>query len=260
MEFRQKFKFLLKTKSFKIFLIIFAIYWIGFIYFLIAVNPIVNKVPGEDLFRDIIWIIYWRWNLDYLIIFGFIAVITIESFILSKLKHKVSDDFLSIYYSPIVTMGFAFLYMVAIDVGVTFFADLGLDGNWGSTNVLWFGMTAQQLYHNFFFWFIPIVIIAGITNQVYIRTVSYTKTFRTFCILMAIYSLNLGFLDAVVCQILWNDWSAFGGWAMGGADPIFAEGWIAHYIIFAAVWFIMDYILKSCRNEIEFMLKPHLTR
>ena len=170
MDSKRKFQFLIKTKTFKIFLLLFSMYWIGFVYYIITIYPDISKIPGQNLFRDIIWIIYWRWNLDYIIIGAFLAVVILESMLLSKLKHRFSDDTLSIYFSPILTMGFAFLYMVAIDIGVTWFADTGFDGNWTSPEILWFGMTAQQLYHDFFFWFVPAVIIAGITNQVYIRT------------------------------------------------------------------------------------------
>jgi len=258
MEFVYRIKQFIKTKSFKKFLIIAILYWIGFIYFILTIYPDTTKVPGGNFFRDIVWIIYWRWNLDFLIISGFIIVVLIETLILAKLKDKVSDDFLSIYYSPIITMGAAFVYMLAIDLGVTYFADVGFDANWETPDIIWLGMTAQQLYYTFFFWFVPIVIIAGITNQVFIRTNSFSKTFRAFCVLMAIYSLNLGFLDPIVCQILWDDWAIFGQWSMGRADAIFAIGWIAHYIIFAIGWFLMDYFIKCCRVEMEHQLYPTL--
>jgi len=260
MDFKRKFQLLLKTRTFKIFLLLFLIYWIGFIYFFFTIYTDLTKTPGQNIFRDIVWIIYWRWNLDYIIVGTFLLIIIIETVFLSKLKRRTSEDFLSIYFSPIMNMAFAFLYMVAIDIGVTYFADTGFNANWTTPDILWFGMTAQQLYHNFFFWYIPAVIIASITNQVFIRTDSFTKTFRTFFILLAIYSLNLGFLDPVVCQILWNDWTIFGQWSMGGAEAMFAQGWIAHYIILACVWFYMDYVLKCSRHEIEFMVKPELTR
>lgn len=259
-ELPQKMRLLLKTKIFRIFVIGAIIYWIGFLIFILTIYPDFNKTPGQNIFRDIIWIIYWRWNLDYLIIGGFVILVFIETVILSYLKKRVSDDFLSIYFSPIVTMSFAFLYMVAIDIGVTYFADTGFDANWETEDILFMGFTARELYHNFFFWYIPAIIICGITNQVYIRTDSFSKTFRAFCVLMAIYSLNLGFLDPIVCQILWNDWRIFGKWSMGGADAIFAEGWIAHYIMFSIGWFLMDYIIKCSKAELNHMMEPKLRK
>jgi hypothetical protein len=218
-------------------------------------------VPGENVFLDLLWIIYWRFNIDLIIILGYLLIVVVEIIILNQLKKKFSDDTLSIYIAPMLTMGIAFIYMISIDSAVTFFADVYIDGNWNSTELILFGMTAQNIYHTFFFWIIPIIIMTGIISQVYIRTDSVSKTFRCFFILMGIYSLNLAFLDAVVCQILWGDFLRFGEWNINDpVNPIFAEGWIAHYIILAALWFIMDYIIKSSRHEIEFMMKPNLTR
>jgi hypothetical protein len=257
---KHKFKEITKTKTFKLFLFLFILYWFGFFIFLMFIYPDLTKTPGENLFRDILWIIYWRWNLDYLIIGGFLTVITLETLLLYKLKSRLSDEFLSIYFSPVITMAAAFIYMLAIDLGVTYFADTGFDGNWESQEIIWLGMTAQKLYHNFFFWFVPIVIIAGITNQVYIHTNSFIKTLRAFSVLMAIYSLNLGFLDPIVCQILWKDWRIFGEWSMGGASAMFAEGWILHYVIFCLGWFLFDYFLRSWNRELlydhQLDLKP----
>jgi hypothetical protein len=225
------------------------------------VFPNKAMVPGENILLDILWIIYWRWNLDYIIILGYILVVIIEIVIISQLKKKFSDDTISIYISPIITMGAAFIYVISIDSAVTFFADVYIDGNWNSTEIVLFGLNAQSLYHMFFFWIIPIIIITGIITQVYIRTDSISKTFRSFFILLGIYSLNLAFLDAVVCQILWGDFLKFGEWNINDPiNPIFAQGWIAHYIILALIWFLMDYAIKTCRQEIEFMKKPELTR
>ncbi|MHA1293182.1 MAG: hypothetical protein ACTSQJ_10980 [Promethearchaeota archaeon] len=260
MELIYKIKQLLKTRSFRIFLIGVVLYWIGFIFFILTIYPNKSLVPGENIIRDAIWIIYWRWNLDFLIIGGFFLVVITEIWIISHLKKRFSDDFLSIYFVPILIMGAAFFYMVAIDVGVTYFADVGFNGNWESQEKIFIGFTARELYHNFFFWYIPIVIITGITNQVFIRTESLSKTIRAFCICMAIYSLNLGLLDPIVCQILWGDWRLFGDWAMGGADPMFAEGWILHYIIFCVIWFIMDYFIKCFRIEIKHITQPTLRK
>jgi len=246
------FKLLTKTKTFKIISVMAILYWSGFILFMLWIYPDTSKTPGgvENVFRDIVWIFYWRWNLDLLIIGGFALVVGLESLILRKLMARFSKDGLFIYLSPAFTMGMSFIYMVAIDIGVTYFADTGFAGTWVSPETLWLGMTAQQLYHTFFFWYIPIIIMAGITNQVMIHTNSYLKMYKTWFVLMGVYSLNLGFLDPIVCQVLWNDWRIFGQWAMGGADAIWAEGWMGHYIIFACFWFFGSYLLNAMRSDL----------
>lgn len=227
-------------------------YWSGFVLFMIWIYPDASKTPGgiENVFRDFVWIFYWRWNLDFLIIGGFALIVGLESFLLRKALNRFSKESLSIYISPAFTMGMAFLYMIAIDIGVTYFADIVFDANWESTDILWFGMTAQGLYHMWFFWYIPIIIIGGITNQVMIHANSYSKTYKTWFVLMAMYSLNLGFLDPIVCQVLWGDWSIFGQWAMGGADAIWAVGWIVHYVIFTTFWFLGCILINRLRNDL----------
>ena len=71
-ELPQKIKLLLKTKIFRVFVIGAILYIIGFLIFMLTIYPDLTKAPGQNIFRNIIWIIYWRWNLDY-IIFGVLA-------------------------------------------------------------------------------------------------------------------------------------------------------------------------------------------
>ena len=246
-------KLLIKTKTFKVLLFLSALWLIGFIVFLTVIDPNNNnKQPGDpkNFICDFIWLFYWRWNLDYLMIPLWFVVVLTEAILFRVLQNKLKKETLSVYVSPILNLGFAFLYMLAIDLGVTYFADTGFDGNWTSDEIIWFGFTAQQLYHNFFFWLIPIVIFCTGLNQIMIYKNSLTRYFRAWCIMMAVYSLNLGLLDPIVCSILWDDWSIFGNWAMGGADPIWAEGWIAHYAIFALLWIWASFLLKKMHKEL----------
>jgi hypothetical protein len=248
----QDISLIFKTKTFKIISALFLVWIIGFVVFLVWINPDELKTPGEpaNFLRDFIWLFYWRWNLDYIMIPFWGLIVFIESWLFRKLLRRISKDTLSTWISPVLTMGFAYLYMLAIDLAVTFFADVGINGTWESPEIIWFGFTAQKLYHNFFFWLIPIIIICGSVNQVMIHKNNYTKSVKTWFVFMAIYSLNLGLLDPVVCQILWGDWTLFGSWAMGGADPIWAEGWIAHYIIFAILWILGTKLIENLRKQI----------
>nr|MDO8117067.1 hypothetical protein [Candidatus Sigynarchaeota archaeon] len=145
-----------------------------------------------------------------------------------------------------------------IDLGVTWFADTGLDGNWESPTRIFFGMTAQGLYHTFFFWFIPIVLIGGLCMNNFVQNRSYCEAFRALLVAYGVYCLNLGFLDPVVCHIIgltpegsaggWY-WASYGNWAMGGADMIWAEGWMAHYCIFAGLAFLGTWVLARIKRE-----------
>ncbi len=249
---------LVQSRAFHIFFILLLIYGATMAYFILVIQPEPGKVPlasPATWVRDLIWILGWRYNLDYLIIIGFLLVVILETGLYSVALRKSHDagklaDHLSIYVSPAINFGFAYLYMLAIDLGVTYFADLGFNGTWESPVILWLGFTPRMLYHDFFFWFIPLVIICGIVNQVFLRTRSWVKTLQAFCVCMGVYSLNLGLLDPVVCQILWGDWRIFGTWAMGGADAIWAEGWIAHYFLFAAFWFTGTRSIARIQKEI----------
>jgi len=254
---RGTFQDMLRTKTFRIFLFLLFLYAWMMVFFLLVIRPAPNKVPLESpatWLRDVIWIIGWRFNLDYEIICAFVCLVALETEIYSKAIQKSKDpakltDRLSLFVSPAVNFGFSYLYMLAIDLGVTYMGDTTINGTWNSPQVIWLGFTAAELYHNFFFWFVPAVIICSIVNQVFFRTRSWAKVFQAFCACMAVYSLNLGFLDPVVCQILWGNWRLFGDWAMGGADAIWAGGWIAHYVIFATFWLAGIKFIKRIQRE-----------
>ena len=247
------------SRTFRALLFLLTIYAGIMAYFILEIQPDSSKVPFESpatWLRDLIWIIGWRYNLDYLIIGGFLCIVILETGIYDVILRKSRDvekitDHLSIYISPAVNFGFAFLYMIAIDVGVTYFADIKFNGTWESAEILFLGFTPRELYHNFFFWYIPLVIICGIVNQVFFRTRSWVKILKAFCICMGVYSLDLGFLDPIVCQLLWGDWRIFGTWAMGGADAIWAEGWITHYTLFATFWFAGPWVIGKMQEDVR---------
>ncbi|MBD3354045.1 MAG: hypothetical protein GF364_21365, partial [Candidatus Lokiarchaeota archaeon] len=138
-------RLIFKTKTFRIILFMFILWLVGFGIFLIWINPDLAKNPGDpkNFLRDFIWLFYWRWNLDYLMIPLWGVVVVLESWLFRQLMKKLSNETLSVWISPILTMGFAYLYMLAIDLGVTYFADTSIDGNWESTEIVWFGYTAQ---------------------------------------------------------------------------------------------------------------------
>ncbi|MHA1734034.1 MAG: hypothetical protein ACTSU5_19000 [Promethearchaeota archaeon] len=246
-----------RTRAFKAVVTVAAAYAAGAVYFFGWIYGDASKQPGDpaNWFRDLTWVVYWRWNLDSVIVGTFTSLVLLETFVYRKAvaSGRVSRETLSVYISPAVTMGSAFIYMLAIDLGVTYMGDTGFNGTWESTRVIWLGMTARELYHDFFFWFVPAVVICGVTNQVAIHTGSYRQTLKAFCVLMAVYSLDLGFLDPLVCHVLWGDWRIFGEWAMGGADAIFAEGWIVHYCVLAVAWLagskIVDDLSRAARGR-----------
>ena len=122
---KKDFVIILKTKTFMIIFVLFFIWLWGFLFFLTNINPDSSKLPGlpQNFLRDFIWLFYWRWNLDYLMISLWFIVIILESHIFRRLQKKYSKETLSMYVSPILTISFVYLYMLAIDIGVTFFAD-----------------------------------------------------------------------------------------------------------------------------------------
>lgn len=235
----------------------------GFLIFKFAIQPDDTKVPGDPamFLRDFIWLLYWRWNLDYLIFPAFAATVLVSCFILRKcIERGASKDALGTYLVPALTFAGAFLYMIAIDVAVTWFADVYIDGNWESSTRLFMGLTAQGLYHTFFFWVIPVVIIAATCMQAFLRAGRYVVAAKTFLVCYAAYCLCLGFLDPVVCHVIgmtpegaaggWY-WGSFGDWAMGGADAIWASGWIAHYVLLSVISLLSIPLLGRVVKEME---------
>ncbi|NMC06888.1 MAG: hypothetical protein GYA24_16840 [Candidatus Lokiarchaeota archaeon] len=254
-------KHLFASKTFFALNVASALFIAGFLYFTQVISKDAARMPGDPalFFRDFLWLFYWRWNLDYLIFPAFIIVVFLESFLLRKgMERGARKHVLGTYIVPAVTFGAAFLYMLAIDLGVTWFADTGIDGNWNSSTIIFMGLKAQGLYHTFFFWYIPAVIIGATCMQAFIRSNSYAETFKTLLVAYAVYCLNLGFLDPLVCHIIsltpegsaggWT-WSSFGDWAMGGADKIWAGGWITHYIVFAALALVGTLVLGRIKKE-----------
>jgi len=258
----QDIKYLFTSKTYYAMNLASIFFVAGFFVFEKFIHWDVAKVPGDPamFFRDVLWLFFWRWNLDYLIFPAFLIIVAFECFLLRKaMERGPRKHVLGTYIVPVVTFAFSFLYMVAIDLAVTWFADTGIDGNWDSTTRIFLGLTAQGLYHQFFFWFISAIIICAICMQSFLRSNSYTETFRTLLVCYTFYCLNLGFLDPLVCHVIgltpegsaggWY-WASFGDWAMGGADKIWAGGWIAHYIVFAAVALAGVWILARVKKEI----------
>src|SRR5512139_2607238 len=136
---------LVHSRAFHTFFILLVIYGGTMVYFILVIQPELGKVPFESpatWVRDLIWILGWRYNLDYLIIIGFLLVVVLETGLYSVALSRSRDagklaNRLSIYVSPAVNFGFAYLYMLAIDLGVTYFADLGFNGTWESPVILW---------------------------------------------------------------------------------------------------------------------------
>jgi hypothetical protein len=203
-------------------------------------------------FRDFIWILYWRWYLDWPMIGGAAGVLLFITSVLNLLKRtaKIGQDTLTIFILPILLMGLNYLGMLAIDIAVTVFADTYINGTWVTETLYLFNMTAQRLYHGFFFWFMPMLLIVGLPSMLFLHRSRYLPTFRAFTVCMMMYAWSLGFLDPVVCQYIWHDWRIFGDWAMMGFDPMWAEGWIAHYVVLGCGWLVMNYLLVRIYREL----------
>jgi hypothetical protein len=143
-----------------------------------------------------------------------------------------------------------YIGMLAIDIAITWFADFYINGTWMSVEILLFGMTAQRLYHGFFFWYMPALLIIGIPINNIIHTKKYKDYFQSQFVFLAGFSWCLGFLDPVVCQVIWGDWKVFGEWAMMGYDPMFACGWVTHYFIFGVLWLFAVKIVNKTLQEL----------
>ena len=104
--------------------------------------------------------------------------------------------------------------------------------------VLVMGMTAQRIYHTFFFWVMPSLLIVGIPiNQYLLRKENrISHTVKVFFLCIGCYMLTLGLLDPIVCHFIWDQWDIFGEWNMG-TGQMFAVGWIIHYILWGMAWF-----------------------
>jgi hypothetical protein len=231
-------KKLVKTKTFRYLIIGLALYLIIVATFIIFIEPDENKKPEgfNTLARDFVWIIGWRYYLDWPMMIGYFFSNLLLCAILRKLSTKIEPGKLSTYGVPIIIMVMNGFYMLVIDIAVTFFADVNFNGTWVSQQILFLGLNAQKLYHGFFFWFGPNIVFLALVSNSFLRTLRYRDALKTICTCMAIQFFTLGVLDAIVCHYLWNDWQIFGTWAMVGYDPMWAVGWITHYFILGGIW------------------------
>ena len=232
-------KLALKTKTARLILLFGAIYLAFLPIYTTFIFPGVDIHPEgiQTFFRDLIWVIYWRYPLDWLIIFAFVGITTLHLTVFKKLLTKIPERTLAMYVLPIYIMAANYLSMLAIDIAVTYFADVFIAGNWESTEIVFLGRSAQEIYHGFFFWFAPLLIIETFVVMTFLREKRYLPALKVFFLCMGLYSITLGFLDPVVCHYLWGDWRIFGEWDMGGLGAIFAEGWILHYVLLGMLWF-----------------------
>lgn len=246
------FKKLIKTKTFRFVLLTIFFYLIGFLLFIFWVNPDQTKSPGETgmWFRDLIWIVYWRYYLDWPMIIGFLCIIWMLGVIFRKLQKRIQNETIITYIFPICLMICNYIGMLAIDIAITWFADFYINGTWLSSEILLFNMTPQRLYHGFFFWFMPALIVIGVPLNTFLHTKQYRAMFKQQFVLMAGFFWCLGALDPVVCQVIWNDWQIFGTWAMMGYDPMWAIGWISHYFLMGICWLVGSFIVERIYHEI----------
>ncbi len=232
----QTIKSVIKTPFFKTILFLIGIYGIGFLIYLFLVEPYVHGIV-----RDIFHTIYWRWYLDWSAISGFSILYILIGLLFDLLGTKMKARFITIYILPVIFMIANFFGMIALDIAVTRFADVHIGDNWETPTIAWLGMSSQQIYHGFFFWFMPALLITGYPL---IRLFGganknrWLNSFKIFLFMMGLYELSLGYLDAIVCQVIWGDWSIYGEWSMLGTGGISALGWIIHYTLNAIfLWF-----------------------
>ncbi len=234
MDFRL-IKSVVKTKFFKVILILLGVYAVGFALYLFIIDPFVTGI-----FRDAVHTIYWRWYLDWSAIGGFCIVFITLGLGFRWLRRYVKKEIIATFILPIVVLAANYFGMLALDMAVTKFADTGFNETWINTEITWLGMTSQQIYHGFFFWFMPALLITGIPLMqiVLLDNQRWLNAFKSFLFMMGVYELSLGYLDAIVCQVLWNDWSIYGTWSMMGTGGISAVGWMIHYTLNAMfLWF-----------------------
>jgi hypothetical protein len=241
----------LKAKYFRLIIFLGVLYFIGWGIFMVWISPDTSKNPAQPgmWFRNILWILYWRWYLDWPMIFGCILILFVMIFVLHWLKRIVSKDRLTIYVVPFLVMLANYFGMVIIDIAVTAFADVNINGTWETTITYIWGLTPQRLYHGFFFWFMPVLIIVGLPLVVFVQRDRYIVTLRTFCTSMCGYLWTLGLIDPWVSQAIWNDWRIFGTWNMMGFDAMWAEGWIVHYLILGFIMLIGNWFLQRIYME-----------
>ncbi len=249
----QLLKRVVKTKTLRSLMIGLVIYLLIVAVFILFIEPDQSKHPEglKTLGRDLIWIIGWRYYLDWPMMIGYFSSNILLCAILRKLSAKIEPGKLSTFGVPILIMLMNGFYMLVIDIAVTFFADVYFAGSWLSQEILFLGMNAQRLYHGFFFWFGPNIIFLALVSNSFLRTLRYRDALKTFCICTALQFFTYGLLDAIVCHYLWNDWQIFGTWAMVGFDPMWAIGWISHYFILGTVWLIGIFVINRLLYELN---------
>jgi hypothetical protein len=246
-------KQIIKSKTFRLLVILAIFYFLGFLLFLFYVEPNRIKQNSWSSPTDIIYVIYWRWYLDWLMMFGFLLEFVITTIIFSLLKKKIKKSTLNTYILPIVLMLLNYLGMVAIDIAVTYFADFYINGTWFSTEIIFLDMNAQRLYHGFFFWFMPALIVIGIPLSNFInhdKNRLYVSS-KSLCAFIGLFFLTLGFIDPIVCYYVWGDALILGEWNMMGYGWIWGTGWITHYIINCILWFIGIFFINRLFKEIS---------
>lgn len=254
----QTIRLLIRTKTIRILIYGAIIYFGGFLIFktMVEPHPELIQTGGINFWRDIIYIIYWRYSLDWLIIFGMIGAFFLLASILSflKRKYKTKKDILITYVFPMLLMVANAIGMIAIDLAITVFADVYINGTWETPTIYMFGMKAQQIYHQFFFWFMPFLLINGFPLMILLHQEQniYLKPLKTLFFMMAGYSFTLGMIDPIVCQLIWNDWTIFGNWNMLEQGGIFAIGWILHYAILGCLWLVAVFLSQKAYNELKY--------
>jgi hypothetical protein len=247
-------KQIIRTKTFHLLVLCGIMYFIGWGIFVKWIEPDLSKTPGEPGMwaRDLLWVIYWRWYLDWPMIGGSLGILLLFMALLNLFirKFSLNSQKVAMIGVPIIIMAANYLGMLAIDIAITAFADVYINGTWESTELYFLGMTAQRLYHGFFFWYMPMILVIGGSLMVFLHQNRYLSAFKTYTYFMAGYALNLGFLDPVVCHYIWGNWRIFGEWSMMGFAAMWAEGWIIHYIIFAILWIIGAKLVSRIHQEI----------
>jgi hypothetical protein len=245
---------LIRSKVFVGLLIGAILYFIGLTIYLTAILP--NRIQLNEFQRisDLFHIIYWRWWLDWGIVIGYTLILSSLLVIFKIMEKWIKCRKLARYILPVMLMTVNFIGMVALDIAITFFADVYKNGDWLSQEIVWGGLTAQRIYHLFFFWIMPSLLIIGypVHNFILSTDERYSSTFKMFFLFMACYDITLGILDPIVCQSLWGDWKIFGEWDMG-TGAMFASGWIAHYIIFSIFWMLAIKVVNLVKNQVDYI-------
>lgn len=97
-----------------------------------------------------------------------------------------------------------YIGMLALDIAVTRFTNVYIGDNWESPIIVWSGLTLQQICHEFFFWFLPALLITVVPLMRLLAGINgkrWLNAFKTFLFMMGLYEISLGYLDAVVVTL-----------------------------------------------------------